>query len=34
MPAEMGDDPVAWDTMQKELSELKMLRGWAVKSLK
>ena len=34
MPAEMDDDPVAWDTMQKELEELKILRKWAAKITK
>lgn len=32
MPAERDDDPEAWDTMQKELKELKTLRKWAAKT--
>lgn len=29
MPNERDDDPVAWDSMKKELKELKKLRAWA-----
>ncbi len=29
MPSTRKDDPVAWDSMQKELKELKKLRAWA-----
>lgn len=31
MPGTRDEDPVAWDSMQKELKELKKLRKWADK---
>ena len=31
MPSERSDDPVAYDSMHKELKELRKLREWANK---